>query len=166
MLLVPHGSFREGSVAGCGEGVGLAGDDDPGGYIDQGTDAGAENQECCDDAGQGDIPAIAKGEGGTDSPDHAAGEWARELAGVWRITWRRSGGGDGGSAGGAETGGLVELIAALRTVHGLLREDSILPHGRGDIGIFPPLLPVDSGKMQDMIVSKKDPVYPAACGEG
>ena len=130
MLLVSHGPFREDSVAACGEGVGLRGDDDPGGYIDQGADAGAENQQCGDDAGQGDIPAIAQGEGGTDSADHAAGEWAGELARLWvRAHWRWRGG-DSGSAVWAEAGGRVYLFAALRTEHGHLRR-ILFCHRRG-----------------------------------
>ena len=72
----------------CGKGVGSLGDDDPGDEVRDGSDAGEEGQEGCEDSDEVEIPAVVDGEAGADSGDHAVVARARELAGVWIIAWR------------------------------------------------------------------------------
>ena len=102
------------SEALCWEGVGGFRDDDPEDEIRDGSDAGEEGDERCDDADEVDVPTVVEGEAGADSGDHAVVARARELVGVRvrRRGWWRSGG-DSGSAGWAETGGWVDWFAAL-----------------------------------------------------
>ena len=105
--------FRRLLEAFCWKGVGFFGDDDPEDEIRDRADAGEKGYKRCDDADEGDIPAVVESEAGADSGDDAVVARARELVPVRirRRRWRC--GGDGGSAGRAEAGGWVDLFAAL-----------------------------------------------------
>src|SRR5580698_2205113 len=70
--------------SGCfyGESVKGFGDDDPGGEISEGADAGHHDEENGNDADEVEVPSVVLGETGTDSGDHAAFAGAGELSGV------------------------------------------------------------------------------------
>ena len=106
----------------CWKGVRGFGDNDPEDQIRHGADAGEQSHERCDDADDVEVPTVVKREAGADSGDDAVIAWARELAGIGVVAWRRRRGrGDGGSAGGAEAGGWIDWFAALCTEHVGLR---------------------------------------------
>jgi hypothetical protein len=106
----------------CWKRVGGFGDDDPGGDVGDGADAGEDDHEGGEDADEVEIPTIVKGKACADSGDHAVVARAGELS-CGRVTahgrWNSRG---GRSAGGTETGGRIDFIATLGTEHGRLRE--------------------------------------------
>lgn len=104
------------------QGVRGFGNDDPRDEISDGTDTGEETEESGEDTNQGHVPAVVNCKTRTDSCDHAIGTRPRELAGSRKVARRRRRSrGDCGSTNCTETGGRVDLLAALRTEHFRLR---------------------------------------------
>jgi hypothetical protein len=107
----------------CWKGVGRFRDDDPGDEVDDGADAGEDDQQCSDDADEAKVPAIVEGQACANSGNHTVVSRARELTGVGIVArWGWSGGRDGGTTGGAEAGGRVDFIATPNAKHKRLRE--------------------------------------------
>src|SRR3984957_19476388 len=73
----------------CGKGVGCFGDDDPGGDVGNGADAGEDDHESCEDADEVEVPAIVESEASADAGDHAVVAGAGELRGGWIGAHRR-----------------------------------------------------------------------------
>jgi len=118
--------FRQNSAL-CGEGVRGFRDDEPSDEIGYGAYAGEEGEKGGEDADEGEVPAIVEGEAGADSGDDPVVARAGELAGSG-VCAGRGRGREGGSTGGAEAGGWVELLTALRAVHGRILRTILFCH--------------------------------------
>ena len=55
----------------CRKGVRGFGDDEPGDKISDGPDTSKNNQKCCNDSNEVEVPAIVQSKASTDSGDHA-----------------------------------------------------------------------------------------------
>jgi hypothetical protein len=110
-----------------GQGVGCFRNDNPGGEVDEGSDAGEDGEKDGKDPDQRDVPVVVLGEAGADAGDHARVARADEGAGDVAGRGRCGGGGDAGSAVGAEAGVEVEGVSTARAEHTVLSSSWVSP---------------------------------------